>query len=605
MSNFLGIGGHMEKALERASELGMIVGHISRKVPASLSEEYSLATVEVDPEVYYKYGDLLGAGNYLVAIDIRTLKAVGLRVVGVKRSDIASVLETLTPVTLQYDAEGLMTNAVIEAAVLLDEDGIPFTTPIEPQSPVIVPEDSGLLARVAGVPSEGVILGFLHTGSYPVAAGKVGMYLPRREFFKHLLVIGTTGSGKTTFIKNLIYSINLGWENARILIIDAAGDYTQLILPPPEQPREAEVFLRALCAGEENYPSWITVLLPLRRGDRDFEAMAEQYVKDRLAKIAEAFHGSNLVTHVRKGREFGHMNSVIVEGEVAGKKFSVEVVPLSLSYLQLRDHLEIFPLFSRQAKIYLRNILSYLEDREGGIQNFTHLHRALQDGYVDIRKLLKLHKTTIENIERAVNFIASSEEVDVMINREIVGMPPVNKLMENYKGPIILDLDYASMRGAHFIILNMIAYELMRNIYHWKKAGPGLSIPTIFVLDEAHRFFPSEGTTHEEVEIVADFLSRIARLGRSRGLGLIFSTHSPKDVHRIVIQLANTKIIFRSEREFLELLDVPKEYLRILSLAPDRVAVIRTSIIRSGYTIFKTPEALLGHYDLGRLSGTT
>ncbi len=215
-------------------------------------------------------------------------------------------------------------------------------------------------------------------------------------------------------------------------------------------------------------------------------------------------------------------------------------------------------------------------------------------------RALKIHKGTLENIERALNFIASSEEVDVIVGRMSIGMPSIDSLMSKYRGPIVLDLDYAAVRGAHFIVLNLIAYEFLRSLYVWKKTL-GYSKPVLVVLDEAHRFFPSEGTSAEEVELLADFISRIARLGRSKGLGLIFSTHSPKDVHKIVIQLTNTKIVFRSEREYLEFLDIPREFIPILELAQDRVGLIRSSAIRSGYALFKTSEPLLGHYDVGRL----
>ncbi|MCD6324472.1 MAG: ATP-binding protein, partial [Desulfurococcales archaeon] len=247
-------------------------------------------------------------------------------------------------------------------------------------------------------------------------------------------------------------------------------------------------------------------------------------------------------------------------------------------------------------------IVNYLEDIEGGISNFTHLYRALETHFSKILDDLKLHRRTLENVERAINFIASAEEIDALVDRRPVGMPDLTSLMSKSKEPVILDLDYAAMRGSHYITLNLITYELLRELYIWKKAGEGLTTPTLVILDEAHRFFPSEGTSKEEVEILADFISRVARLGRARGLGLIFSTHSPKDVHKIVLQLTNTKIIFRSEREFLEMLDVPKELTKLMELIPDRVGMLRSSTIRAGHSIFMTCEPLLGHFDMGRLS---
>ncbi len=590
------------KAKKKAEEIGETLGYVSRKSPSKISGEESLTVIEVDPLTYYTRGDLLGVGNYVIAVDIRTGKAVGLRIVSLQRSDIASTIETFQPLTLEQDEGGLITSALIYADALLDEDGLPFTSPIEPQSPVVSPTNSELLAKVIGLPDNGVPVGMLHTGSHTVGEGGVVLKLPKSEFFKHIFIMGTTGSGKTTFIKNLIYSVRLSWAKSKVLIIDAAGDYTQIILPPRGRPEGVEAYVNDLKEYLKTYPIDIIVLLPIRRGDIDAKAVAYKYVMERLGKIAEVFYGSTVEIGVTSGNDYGGTRSSIVECRLGDSRFRVEVVPLSLTYPELRDHLEIFPLFSRQAKVYLRNIINFLEDRERGIRNFTHLHMAFQRHFNELLNVLKVHKKTLENIQRGINFIASSEEVDVVLSGSSVGFPSVGKLIKSSSAPVILDLDYASSRGSHFVILNMIAYEFMREVYAWKKSGAGLAEPVLLILDEAHRFFPSEGTSREEVELLADFISRIARLGRARGLGLIFSTHSPKDVHKIVIQLTNTKVVFRSEREFMEMLDIPKDYFKLMELVPDRVGMLRSSALRSGHAIFQTPEPLLGHFDMGRLS---
>jgi len=597
------IASRIAEAKRKAMSIGRVVGVVSRKNPSKLSGELTTTVVEIDPATYYECGEMLGVGNYLVAVDLRTLKTVGLRIVGVLRADIASTLESLAPLGLGEDEEGLLTNALVEVTPLLNEDGAPVSTPLEPQSPVAVPKDPEVLLTVAGIPKEGITLGYLHTGSAPVAGGAVPMKLPRQEFFKHMLVIGTTGSGKTTLIKNLLYVIGRDWREAKVLVVDAAGDYAQTVLPPPSLPLDATpVIYSSVKEYKSNYPSWITVLLPVRREDRKLKQLALKYVMERIGRVSKAFYGKDLMISVEApARDFGTVRSILVHCGLDGNDFTVEVVPISLTYTQLRDHLEILPLFSRQAKVYLRNVIGYLEHKVGVITNFTYLYRSLQERFDEILKVMKLHRRTLENIERTLNFIASADEVDVRIEGNVIGIPPARLIMENYKGPVIIDLDYASLRGAHFLILNLIAYEILREIYAWKKSA-GATIPALMILDEAHRFFPSEGTSREEVEMLADFIARIARLGRSRGLGLVFSTHSPKDVHKIVIQLTNTKVILRSEREFLEMLDVPREYLRLMELAPDRVALIRTSVVRSGYALFRTSEPLLGHFDMGRLS---
>ncbi len=599
------IRNNIELAFSKARKIGEIIGVVSRRIPSKVQRDNYLVYIEVNPEVYYSLGDKLSIGNYLAAVDIRTLKTVGLRITAIDRYDAVTDLQISPALNLEPDPEGLLVNAVIEASPLLTEMGEPFGSAIEPQSPVVIPSDSTLLTKLIGVPEEGITVGYLHTGVTAVGDCNVPLKIPQVEFFKHILIIGTTGSGKTTFVKNLLFSIMKSWKNTMLIAIDAAGDYTQIIVPPPRLPKDSKVFISSEDEFIKEYPKSITVLVPSRKGDSDVDKFSYRYVTERLMNIARYFHNANLRIEINDKRVLSD-DSVMIELNIRVNNYEayINVIPISLSYTRLKDHLEIFPLFSRQAKVFLKNVIGYLESVVGGIMNFTHLYKVFQERSDEIMRTLKIHRGTMENIERALNFIASSEEVDVMVNfnnsRVPLGIPKANELARNYSGPIILDLDYASQRGAHFLILNMIAYEFLRELYAWKKSG-NASKPVIVVLDEAHRFFPSEGTSSEEVELLADFISRVARLGRSRGLGLIFSTHSPKDVHKIVIQLANTKVVFRSEREYLEFLDVPREFIPILELAQDRVALLRTAAIRSGFSIFRTSEPLLGHYDIGRL----
>ncbi|MEM4757234.1 MAG: AAA family ATPase, partial [Desulfurococcaceae archaeon] len=105
------------------------------------------------------------------------------------------------------------------------------------------------------------------------------------------------------------------------------------------------------------------------------------------------------------------------------------------------------------------------------------------------------------------------------------------------------------------------------------------------------------------IENVSSMIDRIARLGRSRRLGLVFSTHSPKDVHDIILQLTNTKIVLRTDKTHLAQLDLPSEYRDFVTRAGDRVGVMKSHVLRLGYVTFKTPLPLIGHYDLSALTG--
>ncbi len=595
--------GRFYEAVIRLSSIGRVIGYVSRRSPSKVSDSEVRVVVEVDPYVYFSERLNVGIGDYLIAIDLKSLKYIGLKVKGIVRADAASELETPLSLGLDSRVEGLVTYTLIEAEPLLTEDGLPIVTPVEPQTPVAIPADPYLIQKVTGLPTDGVVVGSLTSPHLSTLSNPIPLKLPRYEFFKHLLVVGTTGAGKTTLIKNLAFSLLSSWKDVFITIIDATGDYTQIAVPPNKLPVDSEVFVSGLDELIGNYPKRITYLVPLRRRlHRSLTEFVKTYISERFSKILSLFRNTQLNYELSEGRDLGIIRSIITTLDLDGFKVNVEVIPISLSYIRMKDHLDALPLFSRQARIYLTNIITYLENQVGGINNFTSLYMMFTRLRKEISDTMKLHKSTLESIERVFNFLASSDDVDVVVEDNYLGIPPIDVLVKECRGPVILDLDYPMARGSNTFIANLIAYEYLRSLYAWKKDIQigGFDRSTLVVLDEAHRFFPSEGASYEEADILADFISMIARLGRARGLGLIFSTHSPKDVHRIIIQLTNAKIAFRSEKEFLELIDVPKEYLNYMQLVPDRVGLLRSPSIRSGYTLFKTSEPLLGHYDISR-----
>ncbi|MEM0453672.1 MAG: ATP-binding protein [Sulfolobales archaeon] len=592
------------EALSKLSAVGKTIGFVSRRAPSKVSEGGVRVVVEVDPGVYFSEGVTVGVGDYLVATDLKSLKHIGLKVMSVSRADAASEIATPLSLGLDFRVEGLMTFTLIEAEPMLTEEGLPVTSPIEPQSPVAIPTDPHLLQVVTGLPTDGVVIGALTPPLTLNLGTSVPLKLPRYEFFKHLFVIGTTGAGKTTFIKNLVFSLLSSWKDVFVSIIDATGDYTQIAIPPNKPPGDSKPFISGFDELIDKYPKWVTYLVPLRRRlYRSLIEFSKTYIHERFGKILSSFHNKSLsYEYSLEGRDLDVIKSILVTLNLDTLKINVEIIPISLSYVRMKDHLDALPLFSRQARLYLRNIISYIENQVGSISNFTSLYMMFTKFRNEIINDMKLHKSTIESIERVFNFLASSDDVDVVVDGSYLGVPSIDVLVRECRGPVVLDLDYSLIRGSSIFITNLIAYEYLRSLYEWKRTTHLVSIdkPAMIILDEAHRFFPSEGSSREEVDMLADFISMIARLGRAKGLGFVFSTHSPKDVHKIISQLTNTKIIFRSEREFLELIDIAKEYMNYLQLAPDRVGLLRSSSIRSGYVLFKTSEPLLGHYDIGR-----
>jgi len=173
--------------------------------------------------------------------------------------------------------------------------------------------------------------------------------------------------------------------------------------------------------------------------------------------------------------------------------------------------------------------------------------------------------------------------------------------------PVVLDLRWGMERSqGGFQSLRVLAYRLLDMLLAWRHelwsrrsadSGPNV----VVFIDEAHQFFPSEGRTKEEAEEVgriSAILSRAARIGRSRGLGLVFSTHTPRDLNNLVIQLTNTKVILRSEESQLDVLSIPAQVRQFAPRLQDRYMAVISYAFREGYVFAVTTTPLTMHFDL-------
>ena len=225
---------------------------------------------------------------------------------------------------------------------------------------------------------------------------------------------------------------------------------------------------------------------------------------------------------------------------------------------------------------------------------------------------------TLEALYRRILGLTDTGAVDVLYStdgsRLLMGEEPGwGVLVETASSlgvPVVIDL--AALRvwgGDPGDAGRVIAYRLLERLKAWKhelwarRSRGGLAGKRIVVvIDEAHQFFPQERGERDEKEEsrqVAGMISRIARLGRARGIGLVFATHSPKDLHDIIVQLANTKIVLRTERSQLESVDLPSDAKHYIPRLPDRYMVVSSFAFRD-YLMASTAPPVVLHYDLSR-----
>ncbi|MCC6011078.1 MAG: DUF87 domain-containing protein [Desulfurococcaceae archaeon] len=534
---------------------------------------------------------------------------------------------------------------------------------IEPQSPVVLLRDPSVIQKVLGLPDEGVFLGFATTGDTPVFGGNAYLYAPLRAFYQHVLVVGTTGSGKTTLLKNIIASIASGLKlrdnNISIVVLDPNKDYITVTLRPlwhvlGEQGEDVELAKRI--RGDVVSVKGLVIVLPITRRiveeyieraetwAKVLKMIAEDYVHSILGPIAKRFHWNYNISKIEVAEEptpRGKLRLVRVKISFNYGGFIDEfeycIVPYAMRYgdFKPRELITLNPYFTRQAKDALYRLLQMIAEKNANVETIYDLYEALKDAryrleekqrrgvildpnkeyIVELVKDLAIHKSTLENIIRQLGALLDTGLFDVYIKGQgedkYLHEPPLEYILEKhfeiFHGyPIVVDLEYLQLHSQADPekTISIVAFRVLNRIFEWKLLQSRLKLetqPVLIFIDEAHRFFPSKSGVEEYIEHVSSMIDRIARLGRARKLGLVFSTHSPRDVHDIILQLTNTKIVLRTDKSHLGYLELPAEYRDFITRASDRVAVVKSHVLRLGYSVFKTPPPLVGHYDLSAI----
>lgn len=109
-------------------------------------------------------------------------------------------------------------------------------------------------------------------------------------------------------------------------------------------------------------------------------------------------------------------------------------------------------------------------------------------------------------------------------------------------------INVAGEKGIQFG--SIILRHLLKNIVEEKRTGRS-KVPILIIIDEVHQFYDTTSSREALGE-----LDTICRTGRSKEIGVIFSSQNPSDIPRGLSNVINTKIFFKSDRSSAKDYDV-------------------------------------------------
>ena len=597
---YTSIKNNIERARALAVTLGEIVGKVVRGLPSKVTAEELTVNVLIPPDVYYKHRNLGRIGTLLGVVDIKSLYFVLLRTVGYERVDAASVVYSDTSLintteTSEEEPGSLITNVLAKCEMLTKYDvlnGGPVESAdlvIEPQSPVIIPRPD-IVEKALDLNRGLLRLGFLEN------ANNVRVSASFDDLNYHMLVVGTTGTGKTSFIKNMIATTYLMEDKTKVFVLDTTGDYYHIFLPPDFTSPIVKESLKSFSDLVGNvrgidvdivYPVTKEWIRKYTRGLGDKQSIITAYYNNYVKPVVDFLARKGVKLYVSVDREGIHISS-------SEWTAHARIHPFYFTFKGAKRILpKLNPYFSEQASHFLRIILEKHGDE---IRGFKSLLDVMES---DIGEQMKIHKSTKENIVRGIYLLTSTGLFNVKAERD-----SLKEVLSSGYRVVVFDLYNSEMND---FAQKVLIYYVLDRIFSYREAqmrAGKLEDRAIIIIDEAHKFFPSSKGSEEDTNYVRRVAGKIAlmmRLGRRRKIGFVFATHNPNDLSEIIVQLSNNKVVFRTKPEVAESFGLSRTEALVLSRERNGVAYYISPWLRESKIKIRVPiPPPLGHYDLSR-----
>ncbi|ADN49579.1 ATP-binding protein [Vulcanisaeta distributa] len=370
-----------------------VIGRVTMGDYVSVGVEGHRIIIDVPFNNYVNSGIRVGDFLGIATIIHRTL-VLG-RVTEVRRSHVIGFTRTTPVLEVPEDYTGIATPATVMLEPLTEcpMDGFeacdpsPVHTPIDPLSIVFRPTPT-FIKRMLQLPSSGVLIGWLYSGGRVVRG--VDVLLPEHVLYEHMLVVGTTGSGKTVLLKNLALSILSSIPESTVVALDLQGDYPLMALPPDRV--VDDLIFKPVDS--------LTIVAPITRDylrvNRDIiEDYGDYYVGEvegsdatltdvedpgkyaqaigyglLRALLEQTYGGSKIEVDPRNYTASVRVqgNEAVLDGveavvTVDGRSFRLRLIPWALSFSSIyRDLPRVFPVFSQRVSLLFPKVIDRAMD---------------------------------------------------------------------------------------------------------------------------------------------------------------------------------------------------------------------------------------------------
>lgn len=436
----------------------------------------------------------------------------------------------------------------------------------KPNTPVTLSRDDDYLRTGLNIPQEGIFAGYLSVGGDPMEIdGEEFPYYIQNPgidpetgevedgepaVFRHTLVAGSTGAGKTHFTKNLLrqfvdgkrYPVEAGEDSTteknrlNVVVFDPENEYWEMSEDNPE----------------------LT--------DKQREKLLQQDIEFDGIDSLEVF---------------------VPEVEHTRSPSTGESQPLTIPFSVVQDEPRLLMPFDQMSDVTRGAITSCIDayfacfDEDNAEWNDRPVP---EPRYEDFIKFLEEHEHE-DSLLRSQNSIGDGTWEAVwrrIKQREYfdvfdTGSNPFPEVTDQlFREGQVTVIPTSHIRGEkeYLVVLSLLSYIIENKIDDFNIDSDVKRTPMLVSVDEAHNYFSSPDNIRESY--IVGRAREAAKQGRKDKLGLMMITQNPDDIDSDILKQTNTNIFLHLREEVIEdVPSVPRGYRRDIPKFGKGQAVIK------------------------------